>query len=356
MRCRPWARCILLTAVVCLVLAGGLGGGAWAQETGENGGEEPVSTARGLQQQIDAFFGTIVGHMAKVLFFTLGDPGQFFGGANGLPLIIIVLVSGGLFFTFRYGWVNVILFRHAIDVVRGRFDKPEDKGEISHFQALTSALAATVGLGNIAGVALAITAGGPGAVFWMWVTAVFGMSMKFSSCTLAQLYRRIKRDEHVLGGPMVYLEDGLRTLLPKSLGWLPFVLSVPFAILTIFAAFGGGNMFQANQVWASSAKTLDLEQALWFKVFMGVALSIMVGLVVIGGIRRIGRVTSRLVPIMCAGYVVCCIIIIGINYKICSCAAQPFTFTSHSLIDVIPLKRFFGKMPSVGSNSQTHDL
>lgn len=167
---------------------------------------------------------------------------------GSFPLILCVMVLGGVFFTFRYGWVNVRLFRHAIDVVRGRYDHPDHPGEVSHFKALTSALSATVGLGNIGGVAVAITMGGPGAVFWMWMTAIFGMSMKFSSCTFAQLYRRVKDDGSVLGGPMIYLKEGIKEKYPL-LGWLGALAAVVFSVLTIFASFGGGNMYQANQTY-----------------------------------------------------------------------------------------------------------
>ena len=167
---------------------------------------------------------------------------------GNFPLILCLMVTGGVFFTFRYGWINIRLFRHAIDVVRGKFDHPDHPGEVSHFKALTSALSATVGLGNIGGVAVAITMGGPGAVFWMWVVALFGMSMKFSSCTFAQLYRRVKPDGTVLGGPMVYLKEGIKEKYP-AFGWFGAIIAVLFAILTILASFGGGNMYQANQTY-----------------------------------------------------------------------------------------------------------
>jgi Na+/alanine symporter len=190
-------------------------------------------------------FGTLYNYSLALLpFFPATDnPGIF-----GIPLIICVLVSGGVFFTFRYGWINIRLFRHGIDVVRGRYDRPDDEGEVSHFKALSSALSATVGLGNIAGVAVAISLGGPGAVFWMWVTAIFGMSLKFSSCTFAQLHRRVHPDGRVLGGPMVYLDEGLNKKGPM---WGVFgkILAILFAILTIFASFGGGNMYQGNQTY-----------------------------------------------------------------------------------------------------------
>src|SRR5690606_24709011 len=161
------------------------------------------------------------------------DPEQFFGGASGVPLIVLILFLGGILFTLRYSFVNVRLFRHAIYVVRGHYDNPKEEGAISHFHALTSALASTGGLGNSAGVAVAITMGGPGAVFWMWFTAFFGMSMKFSSCTLALMYRSVKgNDHHVLGGPMLYLRAGIAERYP-ALAPLGIVFSYLFSVLTI---------------------------------------------------------------------------------------------------------------------------
>ncbi|MFP4501056.1 MAG: alanine/glycine:cation symporter family protein [Candidatus Hydrogenedentota bacterium] len=233
---------------------------------------------------------------------------------TGIPLIILVLVGGGLFFTVRYGFVNIRLFRHAIAVVRGHYDDPRDKGEISHFQALTSALAATVGLGNIAGVAVAITAGGPGAVFWMWLTAILGMSLKFSSCTLAQVYRIFKEDGHVLGGPMVFLRLGIRDRAPRF-AWIGAVFSPLFAVLTIFAAFGGGNMFQTNQTYNAVNEIFQLQEHPVAKPAIGLMMAILVGIVIIGGIKRIGEVTSKLVPAMCVGYITICTIIVFANYE-----------------------------------------
>ena len=183
------AAAFLLT--LCLPIA------SMAQD--ETSGEE----AAGWQERFDTWFGdTVVDPLNSVLFFPVYsrdvelESGETL--ESDLPLIVVVLVLGGLFYTFRYGFLNVRLFGHAIAVIRGKFDDPNAKGEVSHFKALTAALSATVGLGNIAGVAVAITVGGPGAVFWMWVTAFFGMSMKFSSCVCAQLYRQIHEDGRVL--------------------------------------------------------------------------------------------------------------------------------------------------------------
>ncbi|MFP6583824.1 MAG: alanine/glycine:cation symporter family protein [Candidatus Hydrogenedentota bacterium] len=234
---------------------------------------------------------------------------------NPLPLIVVVLVLGGIFFTFRFGFINVRLFRHSFDVIRGRYDKKDDPGEISHFQALTSALSATVGLGNIASVAIAISLGGPGAVFWMWLTAFFGMSMKFSSCTLAQLYRRVHDDGRVQGGPMVYLEDGIKEVAP-ALAPLGKMFAYMFAVLMVLAAFGAGNMFQVNQT--ASAVTMMFfngDESVPVQLGIGVVMAFLVGIVIIGGIKRIGEITSKLVPTMCVFYCSVCLIIILMNFS-----------------------------------------
>ena len=197
--------------------------------------------------------------------------------------------------------------------MRGKFDKEGDEGEISHFQALTSALSATVGLGNISGVAVAIATGGPGAVFWMWLIALFGMSLKFTSCAFAQLYRRVKSDGTVLGGPMVYLEEGLRERFPRfSFGAKAF--GVVYACFTVMAAFGGGNMFQSNQTFKIVASRFEgvTQSHAWI---FGLIMAALVAIVIIGGIKRIGEVTSKLVPTMCLFYCVCCLIIILRNFS-----------------------------------------
>jgi alanine or glycine:cation symporter, AGCS family len=232
---------------------------------------------------------------------------------NQIPLIVMVLVLGGIFFTFRYGFINVRLFSHAINVIRGKYDKKDDKGEITHFQALTSALSATVGLGNIAGVAIAISLGGPGAVFWMWTTAFFGMTMKFNSCTLAHLYRRVGEDGHVQGGPMIYLEEGLKDVNP-SLAWLGKLFALVFAVFMVMAAFGAGNLFQVNQT-ASVIEMLffDNDASAVVQLGIGGIMAFLAGIVLIGGIKRIGDTTAKIVPAMCFFYCTVCLIIILMN-------------------------------------------
>ena len=149
----------------------------------------------GILNQIDGFFGIFVSYIANVLFYEI----------IGFPLIVLVLLVGAITFTFYFGFINVRGFKHSIEIIKGKYDNPKDTGQISHFQALTSALSATIGLGNIAGVAIAVTLGGPGAVFWMIFIAFFSMSAKFVSCTLGQLYRKVNEDGSVSGGPMYYL-------------------------------------------------------------------------------------------------------------------------------------------------------
>ena len=245
---------------------------------------------------MDVLFADVVHVLATFLFADLG---------TGVPLIVAVLLFGGIYYSFYFGWISLRGFRHSIDVIRGRFDNPDDPGEITHFQALTSALSATVGLGNIAGVAIAVSLGGPGAIFWMLLTALFGMSSKLASCTLAVMYRRVHPDGHISGGPMYYLENGLGAKGLKEFGR---TLAVLFAVLTVGGSLGGGNMFQANQ-------TLEILGTVspWFKTYnwiVGVGLAVLVALVILGGIRRIGRVTSRIVPLMCLLYVAASLLII----------------------------------------------
>ena len=227
-----------------------------------------------------------------------------------LPFLIVVLILGAIFFTFWYRWINVRGFKHSIDIIRGKYDDPEDTGEISHFRALTSALSATVGLGNIAGVAIAIQLGGPGAVFWMLVAAVFGMTAKFSSCTLSQMYRQINADGSISGGPMYYVDIGLKQI---GGGWAPLgkVLAIIYALMVMGGALGVGNMFQVNQTAEAFRSTFGLsEGANWV---IGIVVAILVGLVIVGGIKRIGAATSRIVPAMCGLYVCVSILIVLMN-------------------------------------------
>jgi len=267
----------------------------------------------GFVEQLEKLFAAIiVDPIYAVLFFDLwfwdnGEPGDV-----KLPFVVAWLVIGALFFTLRFGFINLRGFKHAIDCVRGAYTHPDDEGEISHFQALSAALSATVGLGNIAGVAVAIGVGGPGATFWMVLAGFLGMSSKFAECTLGQKYRVAREDGHVSGGPMHYLSDGLAELggVARTLG---VVLAPVFALMCIGASFGGGNMFQANQSYAQIATVLELDAEGMGAGIYGVVLAVLVGVVIIGGIRRIGQVAGLLVPMMCGVYVVCGLVILGMN-------------------------------------------
>jgi AGCS family alanine or glycine:cation symporter len=275
-----------------------------AEPVAESAEEAPALAApSGAGAAVNNFFGAIAGFMAKFLFFPVPL------GFMELPALLLLMLLGGIFFTFRFGFINVRLFVHSIACIRGQYDNPDDRGEISHFQALTAALSATVGLGNIAGVAVAIGAGGPGVVFWMWIVAFFGMSMKFTSCTFAQLYRQVDQHGRVLGGPMVYLKQGFKERFPKLAG-LGVFLGALFAVCTICGSIGGGNLFQANQTYELLSGEFSFLSNPWV---VGVLMATCAAVVIIGGIRRIGEVTSKLVPLMCAFYCLTCIIIIVAN-------------------------------------------
>lgn len=220
---------------------------------------------------------------------------------EAFPAMVAVLLAFGLYITVRLGFIQIRKFGHGLKVVTGFYDDPEDEGDINHFQALTTALSATVGIGNIAGVALAIHYGGPGALFWMWVTAVFGMAIKYTEVTLAQEYRGTNPDGSVSGGPMYYIEKGLG----DNWKWL----AVSFAITAAICAFLTGNAVQANTV-ADVMKT-DFEIPVWIT---GLITASLVAAVVLGGIKRIGKVTSRLVPFMGILYVLGAFVILVINY------------------------------------------
>lgn len=262
----------------------------------------------GFLESFDAAFGSwVVGPLATVMFWDLwfwDDPDT---GVN-LPIVVAWLVAGAVFFTVRMQLVSLWGFGHAIHVTRGDFDDPEHPGEISHFQALSSALSATVGLGNIAGVAIAITAGGPGAIFWLWVAGFLGMSSKFTEVTLGQMYRRLDDDGVVSGGPMYYLRDGLAELGAGPLGK---VLSVLFAVMCIGGSLGGGNMFQANQSYKIVASQVPLLQD--YPAVYGILLAGLVALVILGGIKRIGYAASLIVPFMVVVYVLAAIAVILVN-------------------------------------------
>ncbi len=281
-------------------------------ETGDVAKDDWIST-------IDGWFGKyLVAPMDKVLFAPVYTQKQEIETVNSvtgasrketistaLPFIVLWLFVGATFFTLVMGFINFRGFWHAIRLTKGDYDDPKDPGEVTHFQALSSALSGTVGLGNIAGVAIAISQGGPGATFWMIVVGLLGMTSKFTECTLGQMYRTVDKSGRVSGGPMRYLAAGLQEM---KLGPLGTVLAVMFAILCIGGALGGGNTFQISQSLDAIRNDVPIiDQHPWI---YGLVMVTMVGLVVVGGIKSIGKVASRIVPFMCVGYVLCAIYIL----------------------------------------------
>ena len=254
-----------------------------------------------------------------------------------IPLVLIILIFGALFFTIFFKFANFTLIKTAVKIVKGDYDDVDKhtadvaegdstpggdvfetvavesaEGEVTHFQALTAALSATVGLGNIAGVAVAISLGGPGATFWMILAGFLGMASKFTECTLGVKYREVSEDGTVHGGPMYYLSKGLKE---RGLGGIGKVLAIFFAIMCIGGSFGGGNMFQANQAAAQLSGKLGFESGA-AGVIIGLLMAFLVGVVIIGGIKRIGSVTEKVVPFMAVIYVGAALVIIGINYAL----------------------------------------
>jgi AGCS family alanine or glycine:cation symporter len=244
----------------------------------------------------------------SVIFFSISF------GDTTIPFVLIWLVAGAIFFTVYNNFVNITAFRHALDVVRGKFDNSKDKGEVSHFQALTAALSGTVGVGNIAGVALAVSLGGPGATFWMIIAGLFGMSAKFVECTLGLKYRRENPDGTVSGGPMYYLRYGLAN---KNLTGLGKVLAVVFAVACIGGSFGGGNMVQVNQATQQLiAVTGGTESFLYGQGWIfGVVIAVLVAFIIIGGIKSIAKVTDKIVPFMIGLYIIASLVILFANFS-----------------------------------------
>ncbi|MCF8219110.1 MAG: alanine:cation symporter family protein [Bacteroidales bacterium] len=220
-------------------------------------------------------------------------------------LLLLILVPTGVFFAFRFKFLHVRYFRHALGVITGKYDRKEDKGDINHFRALTTALSATVGTGNVVGVALAIYYGGPGAIFWMWVTGFFGMMTKFVECTLSQKFRGVHEDGTIAGGPMYYMEFGLK----EKLGKFAKVLAMIFGVATILCSLGTGNMAQSNSMSDILKESYNLQT--WIS---GAIIASLVLLVIIGGIKRIANVTSKLVPFMAIIYFLSAFIILGTFY------------------------------------------
>ena len=316
-----------------------------------------VTFAQSTSDKIDVVFKDYTGWFVEAIFYEIP-----FSETFQIPWVLIVLVGGALYFTFYFKFINITGFVTAFQVVKGKYEDIEkhgvdklygdeaqvedvlgsineenestsDKsfgdqtpggdvfetirdesaeGEVSHFQALTAALSATVGLGNIAGVAVALSIGGPGATFWMIVAGFLGMASKFAECTLGVKYRDVDADGTVYGGPMYYLTKGLKE---KGAGGLGKVLAVLFAIFVVGGSFGGGNMFQANQAAAQFTKLFDLtggNAGLYF----GIVMAVLVAVVIIGGIKRIASVTEKVVPFMAGIYVLAALIILFANFTL----------------------------------------
>ena len=283
----------------------------------------------GLDAKIDGWFGDSTGWFVKAIFY--GIPVM---EGVAVPWVLFPLVFGAIFFTLAFGFPNVRYFGTALNIVRGKYDSLEDggsvtvsdqvstvdgdnpdtvrveghEGEVSHFQALTAALSGTVGLGNIAGVAIALSIGGPGATFWMIICGLLGMSTKFAECTLGVTFREIDSKGTVFGGPMYYLSKGLEE---KGLGILGKILAILFAIMCIGGSFGGGNMVQANQAFKLFSVQTGIGAG--YGWLFGLVMAILVGIVIIGGIKSIAKVTDKIVPLMVGIYVVAAISILVIK-------------------------------------------
>ena len=254
--------------------------------------------AQGIDETINSIFADYTGWYVGLIFADL--PGTNFSW------IALWLVVGALIFTFYFGFIQLKGFGHSIRLVKGDYSDPNDAGEVSHFQALATALSGTVGLGNIAGVAVAVGIGGPGATFWMVIAGLFGMATKFTECTLGVKYRNEYEDGHVSGGPMYYITKGFKERgLPGGK-----ILAVLFCIFTILGALGGGNMFQANQAHAQLSNVIG-DYPGWIT---GVILAGITFVVIVGGIKSIARVTEKVVPFMGIFYVVVSLIILFMNY------------------------------------------
>jgi len=263
--------------------------------------------AQSIDDRIGEALSPISNAISSVVFFSIPVAGV------DLPLIVLWLVAAGAFFTFYLGFLNLRGPSLAVDLVRGRYTRPEDAGEVTHFQALATAVSGTVGLGNIAGVAVAITLGGPGATVWMILAGFLGMSAKMAECTLGVKYRRERKDGSISGGPMYYLEKGVAEVTGRVRAGK--VLAILFSISAIGGAIGAGNMFQANQATAqiiavTGGADSPIVSLRWV---VGLIFAVVVGLVIIGGIKSIAKVTEKLVPLMAAIYLLAGLVVIVSN-------------------------------------------
>ncbi|MFI2032759.1 alanine/glycine:cation symporter family protein [Streptomyces buecherae] len=269
------------------------------------------SVTQSVDDAVSGFFEPIAEWLGEVVFYTVPV------GDTDLPLIVAWLVVAGLIFTGWFGLVQVRKFKLAVDIVRGKYDEEGSAGEVNHFQALTAAVSGTVGLGNIAGVAVAVSIGGPGATFWMILCGLLGMATKFVEVTLGVKYREVHADGTVSGGPMHYLPKGLAERFGKNGKTLGKVLAVLASFMILFFGLFGGNLFQVNQSYAQLVSVAGGEDGALGSsggaLFFGVLVATLVGIVLLGGIRSIANVTSRLVPAMAGVYIVACLVVILVN-------------------------------------------
>jgi AGCS family alanine or glycine:cation symporter len=268
--------------------------------------QDAAQAEPGIDATINAIVAPVSNFVAGIIFYSVPVAG------TAVPLIVVWLVVAAAFFTIYFKFISLRAFKHAIELIRGDYSNPNDAGEVSHFQALATAVSGTVGLGNIAGVAVAISLGGPGATFWMILAGLMGMSSKFIECTLGVKYRNEYPDGTVSGGPMYYLSKGLAKRNMPGFGKF---LAVFFAICCIGGSVGGGNMFQANQSFqqfvniTGGAESFFADKGWLF----GLVLAILVAAVIIGGIKSIARVTEKIVPFMAITYLLAGLIIILMN-------------------------------------------
>ena len=260
-----------------------------------------------LDEKIDEAFARTTGWFVGSIFSTVPVAGY------DVLWVVIWLAAAGIILTLAFGFINIRAFPLAMRTVRGRYTDETDPGEITHFQALTAAVSGTVGLGNIAGVAIGIAIAGPGVAFWLFLAGFLGMATKFAECTLGVKYREFDSDGRIHGGPMYYLRKGFAE---RGMAPVGTVLAIVFAICCIFASFGGGNIFQINQVTAQLMNVTGGESSPFAgrQWLFGLMIEVVAGAVIMGGIRSIAVVTSKLVPAMCFVYIVSALIVLAVNF------------------------------------------
>lgn len=286
------------------------------------------SSFAGANEGVDALINSAVQPLANTISSVIFTSVPLFG--VDMPLVVIWLVGGALFFTRYLGFINIRGFKHALHLVRGDYANPNHRGEVSHFQALATAVSGTVGIGNIGGVAVAISVGGPGATLWMIVAGFLGMSTKFIECTLGTKYRRENPDGSVSGGPMYYLEKGF-----SERGWSRWgkYIGKFYALGIVVGCLGIGNMFQSNQAFAQFINVTGGAESSWFADkgwLFGIILALLVATVIIGGIKSIARVTGKIVPFMAILYCVSALIIIAMNYQALPFAIKAIVYGAFS--------------------------